>query len=273
MPRALFESKNLIGDALYIQPALKQWVVEHPGWDIDLLTLDDHITCLYRGMGVPLNIIFERSEVPYDFEHKFSVNDAFSLGDREKLHIAQAYMKLLGLSVPEQPPMVEYTPPEGPREEGKVMLSIFSNSCASREGKPPNKMLSWAIWLAVLALARQLGDVLVLGGPKDKGTAPLPILDEEYYTDRDLPEVARTLGAAKLLITIDNGMGHLAATQGTPTILFYPKCLGKHWIIPSGNSSLMVFHIDPLYFEPQMGEEAVREGIKSLLGGRNENSE
>ena len=272
--RALFESRNLIGDALYIQPALKRWVAEHPGWDIDLLTLNDHITCLYKGMGVPVNIIFERMpDVHYDFEHRFDVSAAFALGDKEKLHIAQAYIKLLGQAVPEQPPRVEYTPPDGQREEDKILLSIFSNSCASREGKPPNKMLSWAIWLSVLALVRQMGEVLVLGGPKDRDTAPLPILDQEYYTDRPLPEVARTLRAARLLITIDNGIGHLAATQGTPTILFYPKCLGKHWIIPSGNQRLIVYHVDPMYFEPKMGEDAVREGIKSLLGeNRNENT-
>src|SRR6266403_1311529 len=246
MPRALFVSRNLIGDALYIQPALKLWSEGHPGWEIDLLTLNDHISCLYKGMGIPnLHIITEEEQRfdyegypfggSYDFEHEFQVNRTFSLGDEKKLHIAQAYMELLGIPVPEYPPKVVYTPPEGSTEKGLVLLSIFSNSCASRDGKAPNKMLSFAVWLPILTLARQLGKVAVLGGPKDKGMAPLPILDEEYYTGRPLEEVARLLRDAKLLITIDNGMGHLAASQGTPTILFYPKCLGRHWIIPSGN--------------------------------------
>ena len=275
MPRALFTSKNLIGDALYIQLALKRWVEEHPGWDIDLLTLNDHITCLYEGMGIPnLRVIFERDEGfasyygNYDFEHVFNVNDAFALGDKELLHISQAYMKLLGQEVPSLPPRVEYIPPDGPCEEDKVLLSMFSNSCASREGKPPNKMLSWTLWMEVLTLARQFGDILVPGGPKDEGAAPLPLLESEYYCGKSLPEVARTLRRAKLLITIDNGMGHLAATQGTPTILFYPKCLGQHWIIPSGNPNLVVFHVDPVYFDATMGKRAVREGIKTLTQRR-----
>ena len=29
MPRPLFESRNLIGDGLYIQPAIEEWAQEH----------------------------------------------------------------------------------------------------------------------------------------------------------------------------------------------------------------------------------------------------
>jgi ADP-heptose:LPS heptosyltransferase len=282
--RALFTSKNLIGDALYIQPALKAWQDQHPDWDIDLLTLDDHITCLYRGMGIRnLRILFQwfrewdddknESRSPYDFEHEFQVNRAFSLGEQKHYHIAQAYMELLGLPVPEYPPRVEYTPPEGPTERGLVLLSIFSNSCASREGKAPNKMFSFATWLPILTLARQLGKVAVLGGSKDKGQAPLPIRDEEYYTGRPLTEIARLLRDAKLLITIDNGMGHLAASQGTPTILFYPKCLDRSWIVPSGNKKLYVYQMDPLELNVHIGTLVVREGIKSLLGDQHEEAD
>lgn len=279
MMRALFTSKNLIGDALYIQPALKAWQAEHPDWDIDLLVLPDHIEPLYRGMGIQnLRLIHEREVyirageedqpcVQYDFEHVFDISKAFSLGDQKRIHISQAYAELLGVPVPEHPPRVEYTPPDGPTEPGLVLLSMFSNSCASRQGKSPNKMLSFAVWLPILVLARQLGKVAVLGGPKDKGQAPLPLLDEEYYTGRSLEEVARLLRDAKLLITIDNGMGHLAASQGTPTILFYPKCLGRHWIIPSGNSKLYVYQMDPLDLNVHSGTLVVREGIKFLLGG------
>jgi ADP-heptose:LPS heptosyltransferase len=284
MPRALFTSVNLIGDALYIQPALKMWADQHPGWDIDLLTLDDHITCLYRGMGIPnLSVItkeeqrFDYEGYPfggrYDFEHKFDVNAAFKLGETEGLHIAQAYLKLLGFPVPEHPPKVGYRPPDGPSEKDLVLLSMFSACCASREGKPPNKMLSWAVWLPILILARQLGRIAVLGGPKDKGMAPLPILDEEYYTGRPLEEVARLLRDAKLLITIDNGMGHLAATQETPTILFYPRCLSKNWIVPSGNRRLFIHQMDPMELNVHVGTLLVREGIKFLLGDKHEDHE
>jgi ADP-heptose:LPS heptosyltransferase len=283
MPRALFTSKNLIGDAMYIQPALKRWSDEHPDWDIDLLTLNDHITCLYEGMGIPrLRIIFEREVyiragepdqpcVEYDFEFEFKVNIAFSLGDMRKIHISQAYMSMLGYEV-DKPQAVEYDPGVGdyfqPEDGGRlVLLSMFSNSCASREGKPPNKMLSWSVWHSILTLVRQWGSVRVLGGPKDFESAPLAIKPEEYLTGKSLPYIARTMRSADLLITIDNGMSHLAASMRLPIILFYPKCLGTHWIIPSGHSRLVVYHIDPMTLDAVMGEMAIREGIKSLFKG------
>jgi ADP-heptose:LPS heptosyltransferase len=274
MPRALFTSKNLIGDGLYIQPALKAWQQLHPDWDIDLLTNNDHITCLYEGMGIDrMRIIFEREDVrcslpgEYDFEHEFQINKAFELGEKKNYHISQAYFELLDLPVPEYPVKVEYTPPEGETEKDLILLSMFSNSCSSRDGKAPNKMISFAVWLPIITLARQLGKVGVLGSEKDWGQAPLPIRDDEYYAGRSLADVARLMRDAKLLITIDNGLGHLAATQGTPTILFYPKCLRRHWIVPSGNPKLYVYQMDPLDLTVTIGTLVVREGIKSLLQG------
>lgn len=280
MPRALFTSKNLIGDGLYIQPALAEWVTRNPGWDIDLLTLNDHITCIYDGMGIPrLKTIFDRDEsVQYDFEFVFKVNDAFTLGETERLHISQAYWKMLHGVPPELPQKVDFDPGEGTWDEDAVkdgrpliLLSMFSNSCASREGKPPNKMLSWSVWHEVIVLLRQWGNLRALGGPKDYEAAPLALKPEEYLTGAPLPYVARTMRHARLLITIDNGMAHLGASQGLPIILFYPKVLGQHWIIPSGSAKLVVYHIDPMTLDAELGKTAVREGLKSLFlkGERN----
>jgi hypothetical protein len=217
-------------------------------------------------MGIPnLRPVFERSLWPYDFEHTFQVNEAFSLGDRDKIHISKAYAKLLGVEIPDNV-QVEYTPPEGDVLEGLVLLSMFSNSCACREGKPPNKMITWAHWLPILALARQLGKIGVLGGKED--TSPLPIEENEYLLGRPLPFIARTMKKAKLLITIDNGMGHLAATQSTPTILFYPACIGMNWIVPSGSHKLFLCQIDPTRLTVSDAVLIVRKGIQALLADK-----
>jgi hypothetical protein len=49
--RALFVSRNLIGDALYVGPALRAWIKKNPNSNVYLLTLNDHITPLYEGVG------------------------------------------------------------------------------------------------------------------------------------------------------------------------------------------------------------------------------
>jgi ADP-heptose:LPS heptosyltransferase len=260
MPRALFKSVNLIGDGLYIQPSLAAWMKEHPDWEVDLLTLDDHATCLYKGMGLPFKIIFDKVDV-YDFEFNFDVNKAFSLGDTEKMHIVDAYAKMLGVTLESRIPY--YKPPEGPSEDGLILLSMFSRSCASREGKPPNKMLGWLHWLQIVALLRQYGPIAVLGGPEDR--ALLPITEDEYYTGLPLELVGRLMRDAKLLVSIDNGMVHMAATQGTPTIEFYPSCLGKHWIIPTlPKNKIFPVHMDPANLTVIDAVMAVREGLKRV---------
>lgn len=262
MSRAIFRSANLIGDALYIQPALAAWVREHEDWEIDLLTLDDHVACLYEGMGLPIRLVFDRMVKEYDYEFDFDVNKAFKLGEEEKLHIVDAYAKMLGVTITETDRLPKYTPPEGETEKGLILLSMFSRSCASREGKPPNKMLSWAHWLPILALLRQYGPIGVLAGAQDN-KAHLPVTEDEYYTGLSLETVARLLKDAKLLVTIDNGIGHLAATQGTPTILFYPQCLGMHWIVPP-SPKVFVYQMDPVVLSVADSMLMVREGLKRL---------
>ncbi len=263
MPRALFTSKNLIGDALYIQPALAAWAKDHEGWDIDILTLNDHITCLYHGMGIPrLRTIFERGEEQYDFEFVFLVNDAFTLGEQHKIHISTAYGKMLGYEITPQQ-RVSYTPSDADdHEKGLILLSMYSNSCASRKGQMPNKMISWAHWWHIVSMLRQLGRVGALGGPGER--VGLQFSVDEYYTGLPLEKVARMLRDAKLLVTIDNGMAHLAASQGTPTILFYPQCIGQHWIVPAGNPKLYVLQMDPTRITVMDSSVFVREALKRL---------
>lgn len=261
MPRALFTSKNLIGDSLYVQPALEEWSKEHEGWEIDLLTLNDHITPLYRGMGIPnLSTIYERGDTSYDFEFDFNVNTAFAMGDRDRIHITTAYGRMLGYEI--APRKIKYTPLEGDNAKGLILFSMYSNSCASRQGKPANKMLGWQHWWPIVTIARQLGPVGVLGGPNER--VGMQFSEDEYYTGLPLEHVARMLRDAKLLVTIDNGIGHLAATQETPTILFYPACLGQHWIIPTGNAKLMVWQMDPMRVEPLSSTLFFREALKQL---------
>lgn len=258
--RALFRSQNLIGDSLYIQPALAAWAAEHVGWEVDLLTLKDHVSCLYEGMQIPnLRVVFER-EGEYDFEFNFDVNIAFSIGDKEKVHIAEAYAKMLGVAIPTKLPV--YQPPEGEAEKNLFLLSMFSNSCASNSGHLPNKIISWGHWLYILALLRQCGKIGILGGPNDH--ALLPARQDEYYLGLPLPQVARMLRSAKMLVSIDNGLAHLAATQGTPTVLYYPACLGRHWIVPPSPRVVYV-QVDPVTLHVADAVRAVREGIRRFV--------
>lgn len=259
--RALMVSKNLVGDGLYLQPALEEWSKEHEGWDIDLLTNNDYVTCIYERMGIPnLRVVFE-PDGKYDFEFVFDVSQAFQLSDQHHCHISTAYGKMLGYEI--KPRRVKFqVSNKDDHEKGLILLSMFSASCSSRKGGPPNKMLSWAHWKQILDLVRQYGPVASLGGPDDM--PQLPLSEDERYHALPLELVARMMRDSKVLITVDNGMAHLAATQGARTIEFYPKVLSLSYIVPSGNPNLIVKQMDPTQIMVADAVFVVREALKEL---------
>lgn len=262
MKRVLFKSCNLIGDCLNISPALRAWHAKHPETDIDLLTLRDHVAGLYKRMGVPLNLIYDTPAVEeYDFFFDFDVNAAFSLGELKKIHVTQAYAELLNVDIAGMG--LTYEPEEEEHEKGLILVSASSRSCASWEGKAPNKMLPWPVWAHILVLLRQYGPVGILGGPQDR--LPLPVAEREYYLGQPLNRVALMLRDAKMLVTIDNGLAHLAASQKTKAVEFYPACLGKHWIIPMGNPDLLVYQMDPMRLQMEEAILVVRQGLKTFI--------
>lgn len=280
--KALFISRNLIGDGLYISPALQQWYAEHPDAEITLLTNNDHITPLYRGMGVPMRVITEFPEYEvgsFDFEHTFDCNKAFQISHQYQCHIAESYAKLLGITLEAKPNYAHLKPTYIPllepiEDEYKnlVLISMFSMSCSSREGKLPNKMLPWPKWKPILRFLRTRfksdgTTIKFLGAPTDRVPPEegLEISEEEYMTGIPLNRLALIMRYARLLVTVDNGMSHLAATQETPTFLMYPACLGTHYIVPRGNPNMRFVQIDPVHVTPASITYSMGVVMKELL--------
>lgn len=277
MKKVLFKSYNLIGDGLYISPALNAWWKQHRD-EYDLphfMTHHNFIAPMYESMKVPLVFVSE-PQGPYDFEFNFDVNEAFRICDAKKMHIAEAYAEMLGVELPIDPgyvwghvnPIFE-PDPEVLREEekGLLLVSAFSASCASREGKPPNKMLPWYKWEPILRYLRSLAiPIRFLGSDADRFPNFLEIRSEEYMTAVPLNRLAQVMREAKLIVTLDNGMSHLAASQSAPTFLFYPACLGLHYILPKGNRFCSYVHMDPVHVSTAQIILQMRRVIPLLLG-------
>jgi hypothetical protein len=277
--RALFKSVNLIGDALYVGPALRAWIKQQKGpVEIWLETLNDHVAPLYYGMVrdflhgeryheearhlKTFAVIHNHPEGQFDFEHTFDVSAAFKLSDQKKQHLATSYAELLGVKIGDTkeslkpiyiPDTGEIPPPTIP--EGCILVSMFSASCSGRDPKcnyVPNKMLPWLKWEPMLNYLRlQFPDTPIkfLGAPADmvpNGYAMNIVRPGEYMLGIPLNRLALIMKTAKLLVTIDNGMSHLGASQETPTFLMYPVALGPHYILPIGNPNLVWLHMNPV---------------------------
>jgi ADP-heptose:LPS heptosyltransferase len=278
MKTALFVSRNLIGDALNIAPALRAWWAAHQSeYQIDLLTNPDPIAQLYTSMGVPLNVIFTEEEAGgrvYEFRFNFDVSKAFQIGIHQRIHIAEAYARMLGTEIDGVkptciPPSADSTVNE--IEIGCILLSPFSVSCSSRQGKPPNKMLPFEKWGPVIRYLKTFNRKLyVLGSARDCVVAEFALPEEAFLLGKySLPEVAKIMrDRASLIVSVDNGMAHLAASQELPTVLFYPACLPQHWIVPRGNPHCEPIQLDPSACDAALVERTVRDLAPGLLAIR-----
>lgn len=298
--RYLFKSNNLIGDALYISPALREWLKKNLHWrhsdnitedDIYIQTLPDHVAPLYQGMVrdlVTIETVFNRPEGEFDFEHVFDVSAAFAVCDKEKIHVSEGYAKLLGVSIDTLKPtfIPDYKAPDWVEDpfdlelDGCILISAFSASCESRDKNhpnlPPNKMLPFDKWKPLLKLIReQYPDTAIrfLGAPSDMDTvnkenlyAKDIVRPGECMFGIPLNRLALIMQEAKLLVTIDNGISHLGASQETPTFLMYPRCLSPHYICPVGNPNLVWVHMDPVHVSPAQLRHGLAYAINKFKG-------
>src|ERR1035437_8865885 len=262
--RALFESHNLVGDSLCVSAALRAWHRDHPEYEIDLLTDDNAVAELYRGMGVPLRVIVQTiSGIDYyDFKFNFDVNAAFQICDKKKCHLAQGYADLLGVKLGDSAADLGpfYNPPYNEEDnewvsrvpQDVILIAPFSRSCASHDGKPPNKCLPWVKWKPILRFLRTLEKPIRITGSADERADELGFSEEEYLTGMPLRALARAMKERRiyLVVSVDNGLSHLAGSQKVPQILYYPMCLGLHYCVPWSNPFVLPLHLDPALAEP-----------------------
>ena len=301
MKRALIISRNLIGDALVAGIALREWFrTKRKEFDeFDLVTNNDHVTRLYHGLGESYrgwviewsNIFRHENECVvhgfvYDEIYNLGAGDAGAWATENKAHIAEGFANQLGVTL--DAPVVN-TPygsfkafkpkynPEATFDGGdfeakyrgydwnnKILFSPYSASCSSRKGERPNKMLPWSHWNVLLNYLRGFGEIRMLGAPDDYAPPELMLDLDEVLTGVPLDELALIMRRCKLVITIDNGMGHLADSQDAKHVLFYPMCLGLNFIASWGAENTRLIQLDPADTSANQVLSATKRSMKDL---------
>lgn len=268
---------------------------------IDLLTQQDHVTRLYSGLRVEWSDIYtdissveyEKVE-PYDKIFTLGAGDAGAYVDSQpepKPHIVEGFAHQLEIELPK--PNMETTPygnfrgwkpfydpfqsfgPTGDRGlelreqiisigDNWILFSPFSASCSSRKGQPPNKMLKPEHWIPIIEFMRTLGPIRMLGAPDDKPDERWQLSEDEIMTGVPLDWLAAVMKKSKLVITIDNGMGHLADSQDANHILLYPQCLSLGFIISWGCKNLVPIQMEPNEIAAMQLMWSIKRAIKYL---------
>jgi ADP-heptose:LPS heptosyltransferase len=168
--------------------------------------------------------------------------------------IAEIFARLSHLSGVLPPYRVPTAPP------GRDVPDVLIATAASL----PEKLWTAEHWRTVLSALRAKGrSVGLLGAPPAQqaqhwqGASLEDDLVREGLADDlrgafTLPQVVGALGAAKVVLTIDNGILHLAAATATPTIGLFRHGIHRLWAPPAANVTVLtagdgraVTEIDP----------------------------
>lgn len=246
--RTLFASVNLIGDTVTQTPALHRYGREHPDEEVHWLMQDGPARALFEDMprlGVCDQVLFDADwdrirRMDYDGYGKrirMDVQEAFRIGSEQRLHIAQAYGRMIGVELgaadilPHVPVRRQSLGELGvpPR---CLVISPLSASNAPKDGIAGNKNLPWQAWGVLIerfVQARRIENYVVL--LRDTDPAPgIPLCVLRLSLDAAVAYIAKACAEGGAYAGVDNGITHLAAGLRVPAFCVYPEALAPGWV-------------------------------------------
>ena len=252
---------NLLGDSLYLLKPIAEYRMQRPqgeefavgvmpgfagdllraqfgrGLVRDMATLEDEPDIIYLSAGHAAQYAVQRL-----------------INHNERLHISECYAALIGAKTDRW--NRDFSPLMGwangkrwdpvvrlaNRTHGYAVIAPFSKSCSRWSGSRPNKTPDHERWTLVIDWIKQNGFE-----PKDL-TAP----DENWTLNKDWIETADSLTAlikllcgASFVITVDNGIGHIASALGCRTLILWPPITSVDFIGPIWNKGTTLMYMHP----------------------------
>jgi hypothetical protein len=246
--KTLLASVNLIGDTLTQTPAVRRYRALHPDEEVHWMIQDAPMRSVLEGMpgaGVCDSVLFDsdwdrvrRLDYPdYDKRVLMDVQEAFRIGSRAGVHIAQAYGMMLGVEVPgtEILPTVPLRPRDSETIGVPPRCLVISPCSASNarmgEQFAGNKHLPWHVWGELIARFVDAGRVenyVVLLAESDP-TPEIPLCILRLPLSLALSYIAEACASGGAYSGVDNGITHAAAGLRVPTFCVYPRDLPPGW--------------------------------------------
>lgn len=282
--KVILQCTNLIGDSIYLLNPVQCFLEQHPdecvaivtdkgftyemffntfvkGGMFEVIIFDDQekaVDCfpnaqvLHIGAGQSGEICFAESRKP---------------GGRQ-LHISEGYSRILGVTLNSiQPTTVWQRVPDTERLDPFILISPFSRSCSVHTTGKANKTLEdWKWEHLIHHLRKQQLPIKVLAGPNDfMKQCSIPVND--YITCKSLYELELTLKSAVMLVTVDNGIGHVAGALELPMIYLWPKVSNFSFIYPIFNRKAKCLLMEPTQAAPVAISVGFRKFVREILEG------
>jgi ADP-heptose:LPS heptosyltransferase len=266
---AVFLGWNALGDTLCTTPVLRAFRRLHPGVrvvsvvqnasfcrildgnpDVDLQIYSEalHLGGLAAAdpawiAGLPL--VLEGPTTLYRFDLRFVCTHAAAFQE----HISVGFGKALGIDIESTRPIVALDPRDrraaacvAPRPYVVFSMQSISNP-PHPDGQGGRKDWPSERWAALAAHCRARGyDTLVLGAESDR-RPDLPGTRQLFGLP--IRVVAALLEAAACVVTVENGLAHLAAAVSAPTVEIYSDVVPLPWAQPAPSPRCTVVYGDP----------------------------
>lgn len=246
---------NLLGDTLYSLKPLAELRMQRPDEEIVVGVGPGFAGDMVRAQfGRLLQIVAvedlpqSRIELSAGVAAQIAVQALLRYGRR--LHLSQCFAGLLGLDVGAWRgcfrPLMGWA--DGPfRISGLahglyVLLAPFSRSCSRHAGMRPNKTPDHDRWTLLVEWLRERGRwPRVLVGPGEQWTG-CPV---DTVSADSLPDLVRLLTGAESIITVDNGIGHVASALGCRVLILWPPVSSVDFIGPTWNPATTLLYMRP----------------------------
>jgi ADP-heptose:LPS heptosyltransferase len=269
-PRAIFVGFNALGDTLCTTPAVRAYRRLHPDAhisyiaqsapftrvldanpDIDLLLYSEHLS-RYGLTRFSMEWLYQQ---PLDFSepatmYLFDMNQVCTTKEAFEEHIAIGLSKLVQIPIDSRRPVVHVTNDEritaGKIASGRyAVVSMHSNSNPKRtDGQGRVKDWPAERFEAVCRHLRSRGidDIVAVGSEFDERRSS-PMWRDLYGLPIKI--VAALLQDASLVVTLENGLGHLAHAVDAPAVMIYSNVVPIGWAYPVEASCCEVLYDDP----------------------------
>ena len=261
--KTLFASVNLIGDTIVQTPAIRLYRMQHPDEEIHWVMQDDPARSLFEAMtesGVCDHVFFDSNwdrirSLDYNGYHKrflMDVQAAFRIGKETGVHIAQAFGRMVQVSIDSQDvlpsvPMCLRTFDSIGVPPRCLVISPRSSSNAPRNGFAGNKNLPWKAWPKIVERFVQSeridNHVVLLRDDDPPPEVPMCVLRMSLCDA--VAYIAKACAGGGMYCGVDNGITHIAAGLRVPTYCVYPNGLVSSWVGYEGFSHYRMARTNP----------------------------
>ena len=240
--------EGLVGDSLCTLPVIDHLSKQFPG--AHLWMANNHVRQLIPETVNVVHVADRPNRSNYDRVFATNIGSAFM--PRHGLgHMTAAYFwQLLGQDSREPVRPSIRTQPAARHFD--FVISPYSAS------GPDSKQWPLDNWAPVIAELQRHGSVCVVGSSSGTYRNQSFSICENVF-DAPLTEVADMLQQARAVITIDNGISHLAYAAGAKHFLLYPKILPLCWV--RNPDALVMVQEDP----QKLPVKTVLDGVGALL--------